>query len=665
MKNAPTDLRTLWNDIESLLDSRRPKWRTLVEEMGQLAAVERRSTGRTWSDDEVFEALLMAVLSGDRDWSTIQPIRGELAEPFSGFSLTTFAGISEAEISNRLVPWFEARRAGSRSLRANLVRLLGAARRLSDYSTAHGTADGYFTSLMAQCDNDPKQVAIRLGDAGEYKLPSLGIPLAAEALKNLGFDVAKPDRHVMRAIGAFGLVDFTPWTLAGTANDPRKAPNPTTRRQRLAMNAVEKLAAAAEQHPALVDNAIWLLCERSAKKYGLYLTNAQLAAIGRGIASTEASSGSTPVTIKETPTVPSSEPIATVEIEWGYDLDRMSTTFSVADTEIEAKLRGRCKGCWGGLLARKDDDGAWTGIRCRVCGTVVEGKKAQQEFERMQTQTMFNLMNICFGLPLRYDDGIFVQKIFPELDSLPKQEVTERVRAKLGQKKKPKTLTRHDFPLGSAGFLVMQANVLMAGVADISRPDELSVAPFSDIRIKDDGSLAVRISVDEIKNDPEYEERRLANRMGTTMTEAMTAAFACELAMKAICLTCKDEAIRTHDLRDLYEDMPEPSRKRIEADYPEISAVIETGRQTFGEWRYFERNVAESGLRAMIDTQQARALGKAARVLLDEAAMVGLDATYKMQAKRNVRVVDETKVTHDTIKLKLTGGENPPRDGMD
>ena len=665
MKSAPTDLRTLWNDIESLLDSRRPMWRTYVEEMGQLAAVERRSAGETWSDDEVFEALLMAVLSSDRDWSTIQRIRGELAEPFSGFSLAAFAGISESEIIHRLVPWFEARRAGSRSLRANLVGLLGTARRLSDYNTAHGTADGYFTSLIARCDNDPKQAAIRLGTPGEYKLPSLGIALAAEALKNLGFDVAKPDRHVMRALGAFRLVDFTPWTYAGTSKEPRKAPNPTTRRQRLAMSAAETLAAAAGQRPALVDNAIWLLCERSGKKYGLYLTNMQLAVIGGENVSSEASSESTPATIKETPTVPDNEPIATVKIEWGYDLDRMSTKFSIGATEIEAKLRGRCKRCWGGLLARKDESLAWTGIRCRVCGTSVEGEKAQEEYERMQTQTMFNLLNMCLGQPPRYDDGKFVQKIFPELDSLPKHEVTERVRAKLGQKKKPNTLTRHEFPLGSAGFLVMQASVLMSGVADISRPDELSVALFSDVRIKEDGSLAVRMPVDEIKNDPEYEERRLAKRMGTTMTEAMTAAFACELAMKAICLTCKDEAIRTHDLRDLFEDLPEQSRKRIEVDYPDISTVIETGRQTFGKWRYFERNLGEAGLRAMIDTQQARALGKAARVLLDEAAMVGLDATFKMQAKRNVRIVDETKVTNDTIKLKLTGGENPPRDGAD
>ena len=70
-------------------------------------------------------------------------------------------------------------------------------------------------------------------------------------------------------------------------------------------------------------------------------------------------------------------------------------------------------------------------------------------------------------------------------------------------------------------------------------------------------------------------------------------------------------------------------------------------------------------MRAMIDMQQARSLGKAARVILDEAAMVGLDATFKMQAERDVRVHADTEFQKHVIKLKLTGGENPPKNEGD
>ena len=245
--------------------------------MLQLEAVENRYAGRTWSDDDVFEALLMAVLSSNTDWSKIERVQPELANLLSGFSLESYAALSESDVGDRFLPWFKARKAASMTLGQNLVNLIEAARILLKYSRTHGTADGYFTSLMQRCDGDPKLAATHLGCEGKYKLPSLGVPLAAEALKNLGFDVAKPDRHIMRAVGSVGLVHFGRWTDSEEWRNGRSTPVPTTRRQRLAMTAVQDIAEAASERVVLVDNAIWLLCARS----GLHLTNLQLAEMAR------------------------------------------------------------------------------------------------------------------------------------------------------------------------------------------------------------------------------------------------------------------------------------------------------------------------------------------------------------------------------------------------
>ena len=327
---------------------------------------------------------------------------------------------------------------------------------------------------------------------------------------------------------------------------------------------------------------------------------------------------------------------------------------------MHAKVKWRCQRCWGSLIGRYEGDKGWTGFKCRVCGTKLEGAAATDEYERLSRETTTNLMNLALGWAPKYEDGVFVQRVRVPLEPQPHEQVIERVGAKLAQRKPPRRLTRDEFPLGSAGFLFMQAGILMAGVSDISHPQETSIAGFSDVQVKEDGSLMAHIPVDELKNDPQHTERRLMRRMGTTMTEAMIAAFACELAMKAISLTCCDEASKTHDLLTLFQKLPGGSRERIQADYPEIADVIRKGRHTFGVWRYFETSVGEAAIRSMVDVDEARALGKAARVLLDEAEFVGITGTASIQAKRHVRMAGDTSIRKDELTLKFNAGETPP-----
>ena len=267
------DRRALWNRIESRLESSYPEWRKRIHQLGQVKAVEDRAAGRrAWSDDKVFEGIVMAVLSADRDWSTIEKIQAELRELFFRFSLESYAEVSDTRISDHFLPWFKDRKAGSRN--RGLFHLVDTAGILAKHSREHGSADDYFTSLVRRCDGDPKQAALHLGCPGEYKLPSLGVALAAEALKNLGFDVAKPDRHVMRAVGSFGLVHFDRWS--NERDGKRAKPESRSKEKLLAvMTEVEKIAEAAEEPVVLVDNAIWLLCARNEA----YLTNPQLAVL--------------------------------------------------------------------------------------------------------------------------------------------------------------------------------------------------------------------------------------------------------------------------------------------------------------------------------------------------------------------------------------------------
>ena len=50
--------------------------------------------------------------------------------------------------------------------------------------------------------------------------------------------------------------------------------------------------------------------------------------------------------------------------------------------------------------------------------------------------------------------------------------------------------------------------------------------------------------------------------------------------MKAISLTRRDETRKSHDLWELYSDLPEDSRARIEEDFLEAGSVMENARHS-------------------------------------------------------------------------------------
>ena len=355
-------------------------------------------------------------------------------------------------------------------------------------------------------------------------------------------------------------------------------------------------------------------------------------------------------------------PDAAIAIEWGGDLD--SFIFTWTDwhgSEQEARVKGRCARCWGGLVARDDDLNQVTGIKCRVCGKKLEGEAARDEHSRMFNEHGANLDNVSAGrLPHYADDAIFVLKTFPSRERMPPEDFRARVARSKATPSTRNKIDRNDFPPGSAGYFALQATTLMASVEDITHPHTRSVVDFPDVCIRDDGTAVWAVSMDGIADDPQFLERRLLRNLGETLTAAMISAFACELAMKAVSLTVNDHALRKHDLKRLYDNLPEPSRCRVAADYPGIAAALDAGRQTFGSWRYFETDVGETVAQTLIDTEQARDLGKAARVILDETEMVGLGYAVNLEGRQDVRTSGDATNYRQHLKIDVKGREAPP-----
>ena len=357
-----------------------------------------------------------------------------------------------------------------------------------------------------------------------------------------------------------------------------------------------------------------------------------------------------------------------IEIEWGFDFESREPavlTMRLSPGEVRATKKGRCVTCWGRLVGRLDRrTREFTGVRCIVCGKTIEGDAAQSEFMRMTRESVQNMMRLPMGLTPDYDQkASFVFGLIPKVEREPKEKFDQRIAACAARGEKKGWLTRRDFPAGSPGLFFLQAKLLMSAVENM--PRVITPGSFSDVDLHDDGTATVRFPTVGVSGDPQFYAYDMSQKLGCTMTTAFMAAFACELSLKAVRLARLDEARRDHDLVKLYEDLPVDSRKRVDAAYPGVRTVLEKARHAFGKWRYFESVVGARGVGTMGETQQALDLGKAARVLLDEAECAGLTCTVELDGTHDAKRTGHTTNHLYKHKYKVVGGEagRPVSDG--
>lgn len=116
----------------------------------------------------------------------------------------------------------------------------------------HGAIDNYYSQVIKE--NGVKKLVSELSSSGKpYKMRQLGFPLACEYLKNVGYDLSKPDRHIRRILGKDYL------------NLSEKQPVP----EKQALDIVSELAKELNKPVAEVDYILWSYC---ANGYGQICT---------------------------------------------------------------------------------------------------------------------------------------------------------------------------------------------------------------------------------------------------------------------------------------------------------------------------------------------------------------------------------------------------------
>ena len=306
----------------------------------------------------------------------------------------------------------------------------------------------------------------------------------------------------------------------------------------------------------------------------------------------------------------------------------------MADEQLAAPIvEGRCTACWGNALLHARVDGEVTGIECGLCAKRLEGREAAVEWKEIEQELGRNLARVNRGRAAKYrPDAKFVAKAIPDMPR-DKAGMDARIRAALrlpSRMNGVRSLTRHNIPAGEAGYLYLQAKLLAAAARSlphetaINRWDEVELAGPVKWQVErlDETGIHIRTETEGVSRLP---PGTWEGRAGALLMRALTAAFSCEVGLKAILMTRNDRARKTHDLRALYDDLPEDSRGRLRGDYAAIGDVLREPGEIFGRWRYFEnsasmKEAAERGLHH----ERVSDLEKAARVIIDECAMAGL-----------------------------------------
>jgi len=327
------------------------------------------------------------------------------------------------------------------------------------------------------------------------------------------------------------------------------------------------------------------------------------------------------------------------------------------------EITGRCNKCWGPLTGTKEgQDGRWTRIECQLCDNSVDGEEAEAEARSMRSEMEANLASARVGSPPKYrPDACFVLKIRPDMDR-DKQQVASRIAASRAKTRKGRWLSRNEIPEGAAGYLFLQARALLSGVEGLTH--EMSTFAWSDLEFGEPRTVGVDSATTEespkIFIPTQYRkpsDRELMARMGTTLVAGMSTAFACEVGMKAILVTRQDEAAKTHDLLELYDQLPADSRTRLETDFPGITDALRHNRHTFGEWRYFEQNVGEEGIGSLVNTDRVWELGKAARTIIDECVVVGLKCEVEIDSSFEFAVTGSDSSRSQEVNLQIEAQE--------
>lgn len=168
--------------------------------------LDKRNSGGAFTVSDHIRGMVYSMLTSGAAWNRLEPhidtATGQIPvidEIFCQYDVTALLSADPAV----LVGQVKEHRLGTQYLTNQINALIGVnIGKLLAIKKEYGSVDHFYQSLADKNDN-LKALVRELATAGKpYKFAQLGEALTAEYLKNVGYDIGKPDRHICRILGS-------------------------------------------------------------------------------------------------------------------------------------------------------------------------------------------------------------------------------------------------------------------------------------------------------------------------------------------------------------------------------------------------------------------------------------------------------------------------------
>lgn len=192
----------LWKDGQAQLDK-------LWENTYIKRQIDRRRAGAEFSTSDHIRAMVYSMLSSGIVWDRVSAHIDRATKQLPPIDEIFFQYDPEQLLQcdpERLSGEVKKLHCASQYTRKQMEALIHTnIPKLIQLENQYGSIDAFYQKYTTEDPTLKSLIKVLSSENSDYKLAQMGEALVAEYLKNVGYDIAKPDRHIRRILGSKAL----------------------------------------------------------------------------------------------------------------------------------------------------------------------------------------------------------------------------------------------------------------------------------------------------------------------------------------------------------------------------------------------------------------------------------------------------------------------------